>query len=43
MNSQIAIHEGEKVTVLYYDKKYCAWYIQLSNGGLKYTNSLTFK
>jgi len=31
---------GMKVKVLYYDKKYCAWYVQLPNGGLKYTNRI---
>ena len=37
-----AIHEGLKVKVFYYDKKYKGWYVQLPNGGMKYTNNLSF-
>lgn len=38
-----AYHTGfkEYVTVLYFDKKYDAWYVKLKNGGLMYTNLLS--
>lgn len=42
IKTMTAIHEGRKVKVMYYDKKYCMWYVQLSNGGMKYTNLLKF-
>jgi len=35
--------DNKKVKVLYYDKKYKAWYIQLKNGGMAYSNRLVFK
>jgi len=35
--------DNKKVKVMYYDKKYQAWYIQLNNGGMMYTNRLVFK
>ena len=28
-----AIHENKKVKAMYYDERYKAWCIQLSNGG----------